>query len=156
MENITETVETVEETQEQTPMESTSEKMFSESELDAIVKKRIDKQNAKHGAEVDTFTARIAELEAQLKTAQAERDQFSAQMEMASWKSEASKETGVPAELLRGSNAEEIMEHAKAIAETLNTSKQAYPSFRDGGGAEAPKPTNANILGDFIKNNFTS
>lgn len=142
MEETTETVaadtatqtanETAEPTKEETKQENTAqsqaEKAFTQEELDAVVKHRIDKQNAKHAKELDDLKARIATLEEEGAKIKTERDNLQHASDISAWKAKAAQEMGVQASILRGDSEEEIRQHAQAI-------KDAMPSVvvRDSG-----------------------
>ena len=90
--------------------------------------------------------ARIAELEEKLaassaiqeeldaarkraEEAEAEAGRLQHERELASWADEASKATGVPASVLRGGSAEEMLAHAEEIKAAM-ASQHAYPALR--------------------------
>lgn len=116
---------------------------YSRDEVDSIVKRRIDKQNASHAKETDGLNARIRELEEALSAETAEKDAMRRSQEVESWKAEASAETGVPQALLRGETRDEVLEHARAIKAAIKVA----PSFRDSGSpAPSNRPTKEEIL----------
>lgn len=68
-----------------------------------------------------------------------------AAQQIAGWKNEASKQTGVPPELLRGSTEKDIDAHAKAIKAYLDAaSKPSAPRVSNPDGAPANTSTNSN------------
>lgn len=119
-------------------------KTFTQEEVDAIVKRRLDRLNGKHATDTDALERRIAELEARNEEATKEANALKAAQELADWQSKASSETGIPASLLRGSTADEVMEHAKAIKAAIRVA----PSFSDQG---KPVDMNAGARAQFDK-----
>lgn len=116
--------------EKQTPAaEGSAARTFTQEEVDAIVKRRLDRLNGKHASDTDELERRIAELEARNAETAKEAAELKAAKELADWQAKASAETGVPASLLRGTTAEEVMEHAKAIKAAVPVA----PSFADQG-----------------------
>lgn len=103
------------------------EKLWTQSEVDAYVKARIDKQNAKHRTEDAEKDARIAELEETSKAASAEAEQLKAEKQLAEWADQVSRETGIPSAVIRGNSLEEMQQHAEAIKATMSL----YPTVGD-------------------------
>lgn len=121
--------------------DSSPKKTYTAEELDARIKARIDKQNAKHALDMQTLKEQVEALTKRAEEVESERDALKKEQERNSWLSEASKQTGVPADVLRGATQEEIMAHAQAIAAIYS-----HPVIPDSG---APKPmtvTKADIL----------
>lgn len=185
-EAITETVDSVEaqdavdsaaENAEVNPsMEDSSPKTLTVDEHDAIVKQRIDKQNAKHAKELEQLNAQIAEeleqlnaqkaeeleqLQAQIKQLQdinasvtAERDALKHANEVSEWKISAAKKTGLGMDVLSvldGATEDEIMEKASVIKASIS-----YPeSHSTGKPAEvSSEKTNVAKFGEFMQQNF--
>lgn len=124
---------------------------FTKDEVDAIVRRRVDRQNAKHNEEVEALTRRVGELEAAAKQAADEKERIEREREAAGWRAEAAKETGVPADLLRGSTAEEVMGHAQAIKAAMGR----VPRFPDSGHPTGASANDARSSFDaFMKTNF--
>lgn len=124
---------------------------FTKDEVDAIVRRRVDRQNARHNEEVEALTKRVGELEAEAKEAAEERARAEHEREVDGWKAEAAKETGVPADLLRGSTIEEVMEHAQAIKAAMGR----VPRFPDSGHPAGASANDARSSFDaFMKTNF--
>ena len=86
----------------------------------------------------DRNVEQIASLTASHEAARQELDGMKAERDAARWREEASKETGVPADLLRGSTAEEVMEHAKALAPHFKRHSLPFVGS-EGGSPTAPK-----------------
>lgn len=124
------------------PAGGSAPKTFTAEEVDATVKARIDKQRAKHEVEMSELQKQLDELKQQSAKVEAERDELRHKQELASWAEQASAETGVPSNLLRGSTLEEITEHAKAIKAAL----PVYPVVTDGGEPKTPRQTKESIL----------
>ena len=101
-------------------------KMWTQTEHDAYVKQRIDKQSAKHAEEIAAKDARIAELEAASKEANKRIADFEHAQQLADWAAQVSKESGVPAAVLRGETLEELQAHAAAIKENVSL----YPPMK--------------------------
>lgn len=139
-------------TQQNPSAEGSAARTFTQEEVDAIVKRRIDKQNVKHATELDGLRERIQELEEGKKSADAELEAIKAASQLADWKAKASAETGVPADLLRGETEEEVMEHAKSIKAVMPKA----PSFRDS-GKPAPEAGGGakESFAKFMQDNFS-
>lgn len=110
--------------------ENNFDPITSQEALDKIVSKRVmrerdkyknfdkykekaslyDKAEEAKKSEIEKLTTRAERAERELETFKQER-------QVAQWKSDVSKETGVDATLLRGSTLEDIQEHANSIAE---------------------------------------
>ncbi len=120
-------------------------KTFTQAEVDAIIKRRIDKQNAKHGSEMESLTARIDELEKSAKAAEAERDRLRHESDLTAWKAAAADEFGVPQDILRGDTEEEVKAHAEAVRDAMGKSMR----FPDSGNP-APR-AQASSLDAFSK-----
>lgn len=105
-------------------------KTFSAEELDAIVKARIDKQNAKHAVETDELNQRLAKSEADKLAAEARAQELEHEREMREWADEAASEFGVPASVLRGDSLDAMKEHAAQIKASMS----AYPITKNDAG----------------------
>lgn len=150
--------------EENPSMESSSPKMLTEAEHDAIVKKRIDKQNAKHEAEMQGLREQVESAKAEAERFKVDAENAAAKLEAlnkaneaAEWKAAAEKETGVPAHLLVGDTAEEIMEHAKGIASWNGNYRGSAPKFRDSGDNSLRHSDSAVAkFGEFMAANFNN
>lgn len=111
----------------------------SQEDLDAIIAKRVDRERRKY-ADYDTLTAKIGTLETDLAEATAKVEAYEREAAHASLIREVAKETGVPADLLRGSTREEMTAHGKALAEFL-TARSATPVIPTLGAAPETKQT---------------
>lgn len=88
----------------------------------------------------------LKEAIARAEKAEAEAAELTRQKEVSEWKAEAARQTGIPADVLRGDTLEEITAHANAIKAAL----PAYRSLHDTGDHSAPPITKEGILS--IKN----
>lgn len=125
--------------QNETPVE----KMFTQADLDRIVKDRLDRAQrradeaaAKAAAEAqrkaDEEQGKYKELYESLQAELSDRDARIQEMERATWRAEAARKHNLPEALanrLQGESLEEMIEDAKAMADAL------------------PKPTAPNING---------
>lgn len=123
------------ETEQNHPAGGSAPKTFTAAELDAEVKRRIDKQNVKHAGELDEINSRLKELEDKLAAEEAKAERLQLEHDLNEWKAKASTDTGVPANLLRGSSEQEIQEHAEQLKAALST----LPHTGDQGTPTAPK-----------------
>lgn len=97
----------------------------SQEALDAIITKRVERERRKY-ADYDDLAAKIGTLETDLAAATAKVQTYEREAAHTALVREVAKETGVPADLLRGSTREEITAHGKALAEFL-TARSATP-----------------------------
>ena len=111
----------------------------SQEALDAIIAKRVERERRKY-ADYDTLTAKISTLETDLSAATAKVETYEREATHASLIREVAKETGVPADLLRGSTREEMTAHGKALAEFL-TARSATPVIPSLGATPETKQT---------------
>lgn len=121
-----------------------AEKMFTQSELDAIVTERLKRDRQKYAdyEELKEKAGKFDEMEESNKTElqkaiergdalQNELDKIKAANTIREIRGKVAEETGVPANLLTASTEDECKEQAKAILEYA--SPKGYPSLRDGG-----------------------
>lgn len=116
-------------------------KTYTEAEVDARIKARIDKQRAKYDLDMQELRQQVEELTRRSAEVESERDALKAERERAAWLNAASAETGVDAGLLRGNTQDEILEHARAIRAAFNA-----PVVRDFGERKDVSPTKESIL----------
>lgn len=141
--NAQEAVDAATENQEVNPsMEDSSPKTYTADEVDAKIKARIDKQNAKHAGEIAELQKQMKELEERAAQADAERAELQRRKDLSDWADAAAKAHGVPANILRGETAEEFMAHAEAIRAAI----PSYPVVRDTGEPKRVGPTRESIL----------
>ena len=81
----------------------------------------------------------IEKAQAEAKAAKAEAESLKAEKEREAWVKAASKKTGVPAELLRGSTEEEIEAHAESLKPYVG--KNAAPVVDLGNPSSEEKPS---------------
>lgn len=126
------------ETQDQAPKPDRAFTPITNQEaLDAIIAKRVERERHKY-ADYDTLKAKIGTLETDLAAATAKVETYEREAAHASLIREVAKETGVPADLLRGSTREEMTAHGKALAEFL-TARSATPVIPSLGAAPETK-----------------
>ena len=127
-------------TQEQAPKPDHAFTPITNQEaLDAIIAKRVERERRKY-ADYDTLTAKIGTLETDLAAATAKVETYEREAAHTALIREVAKETGVPADLLRGSTREEMTAHGKALAEYL-TARSATPVIPSLGAAPETKQT---------------
>lgn len=132
-----------------------SEKTFTQKDLDAAIKARLDREKSKYAdyeelkKKAEAFDKQEEASKSELQKAtekaaklQAELDAAKAAETIRTMREKVSKETGVPASLLTAGTEEECTEQAKAIMEF--SGKDTYPDVRDGGethhtGKKEPK-----------------
>ena len=136
--------------------EDSSPKTFTVPEVDAVVKKRIDKQNAKHKAETDGLENRISELERMLDEKNNEVERLKAETHRAEWAKEVhAKHQAIPMDVLTCDfvsfeSAEEMEAFAAFLTEHM-TASVFKPMARDTGDPKSPKD-DPNI--SFVQNLF--
>lgn len=108
--------------------------VLTKEQADALIKARIDKQNAKHAKETDALAQQLAAEQADKAELEEELAVLKHDKELSEWKAQASKETGVPAEVLKGETLEEIQAHAAQIKEAM----PMYPTLPNDTGATNP------------------
>lgn len=118
----------------QNPPAGGSDDLLTKEQVDVLIKARIDKQNAKHSKETDALTQQLAAEQADKAELEEELAALKHDKELSEWKAQASKETGVPAEVLKGDTLEEIQAHATQIKEAM----PMYPTLPDDTGATNP------------------
>lgn len=122
------------EASQQNPPAGGSDDLLTKEQADALIKARIDKQNAKHAKETDALTQQLAAEQADKAELEEELAALKHDKELSEWKAQASKETGVPAEVLKGDTLEEIQAHATQIKEAM----PMYPTLPNDTGATNP------------------
>lgn len=111
---------------------------LSKEQADALVKSRIDKQNAKHAKELADLQERLAAAESARDEAQAAAAEADAARERAAEVERAAAAAGVPAKVLAamaGDTAEAIAANAELLAASMP--KAAWPDVPDKGGSGA-------------------
>lgn len=131
------------------PQGETRGRTFGQDEVDAIVKRRIDKQAARHAEEIEGLRSQLAEAEERAKAASTEAESMRAAKARADAVAEAAKAHGVDAELLAmmaGDTAEAIGANAEALAAKMRA-VPAYPVTSDSAVLAAPAPSRESIAG---------
>lgn len=122
--------------------EDSSPKTFTADEVDAKIKARIDKQNAKHADEVSELQKQLEELQAQKAEAESQAEALKKQQELAEATAVVATEYGIPAYMLHGENQEELTKSAEAAArfkkEILDSIGTA-PIIKDSGEPSSDK-----------------
>lgn len=110
------------------------EKVYSQQDVDEIVKNRLHRERKKYEGFEDYKKAAqsYSELEKSFnvekeksENLKKELDDLKQKNQIAGWKVKASEETGVNISLIKGNTEDEIMEHAKAIKDAY-----AYPQVK--------------------------
>lgn len=135
---ISETVDSVEEN------EAKASKTYTSEEVDTAIKKRIDKQNAKHAGETAKLQQRIDELEQNLDQSKREAESLKAAACVSGWAAEVSKDTNVPQSILTHpcvhfDSKEEMEGFAKAISEANRQGSVFAPIPYDKGESKSPR-----------------
>ncbi|MFC2626586.1 MAG: helicase, partial [Parascardovia denticolens] len=65
-----------------------------------------------------------------------ELTELKTKQQQAEWKTQVSKETGVPADLLRGNSLEELQEHGKALQKALADQRKPKPAGMPKAGSQ--------------------
>lgn len=99
-----------------------------------------ENRDAANAAKVDS--ERLAELERRLSEAEQRNAQMEQEKAELEWRRAASEATGVPADVLRGATAEEVMEHARAIKAV----GFSYPAQHEPHNAAKPSASKDEIL----------
>lgn len=127
-----------------------AEKTFTQDELNRIIDERLKREREKF-AGFDEFKAKAAQLDEIQEASKSEMEKLmdrasKAESELEAMRTEkarrdlldkVSKETGVPAELLKGDTEEELAASAQQIAEFVKANEPGVPE--DKGGAATQK-----------------
>lgn len=137
--------------------EEQQERTYTKEQTEAIVKSRVDRQNAKHAAEVEELRKQAEE--ARKAAEEAEKALGDAKAQAAALLAEkarndavraAANHAGVDAELLSmmaGDTPEQIGRNAEVLAAKM-AAVPKYPDVTDMGAGSAPKVTREQILGE--------
>lgn len=126
--------------EEENSNEVVEEKTFTQAEVDKFVgKARIDARK-KYAEELDNYenlknefnslkekTSNYEELNNKLEEVKKANEEMKFKISLNEWKEKASKETGIPTDILRGETEDEIMQHAQLIKDTIK-----YPQIDNG------------------------
>lgn len=121
---------------------------YTQEEVDRTVKGRIDRQSAKHRAELERAQKAAQEAVQRAEAAEAKAAEMEAAQTRAALVSKAAAEAGVSAEVLArmaGDTEEEVSANAAILAGAIP--KAAYPSVPDRGSQPASAMTKADIEG---------
>lgn len=136
----------------------TSEKTFTQAEMDAIIGDRLKRERAKYSDYEDLKTKAAAfdaaeeasksdlqKANERAESLQAELDAIKRSNQERELRERISQETGVPSALLRGNSEEDLRAQAEAIKGYAQTATK-YPNVRDAGEVRVPVTTKADIL----------
>lgn len=150
------------ENQEQNTVNEQETKTFTEDQVNEIVEKRLGRERAKYANfdELKDKAAQYDEMQEKNKSEleranekvsalQKKLDDMAKENEIRNIRQSVSKETGVPDELLSGTNEDECKMQADKIL-AFAKSKQGYPTIKDGGETPQKKMSKQDILA--IKN----
>lgn len=122
----------------------------TQADLDRIVENRLQRERQKY-ADYDQYKADSAQLgmvvaerdeyKSQLDTANAELATLRASEQKRTWANEVARETGVPADVLRGETKEEMEAHAKTLEKYVKVSAPVVSG--DGKSPSAPAAVTA-------------
>lgn len=134
--------------------EDGAQKTFTQEDVNRLIAK--EKAKFKNFADYKQKAEKFDELQKSSQTdaqraeeAEKELAAYKAKEQAAMWAAEVSKDTGVPAELLRGSTKEDIESHAESLKPYF--SKPAAPVVDTGKPSEDPEST-GDPLRDAINN----
>lgn len=136
-------------------------KTFTQEQVDEIVKQRLARAKREKPADYDELKKKAAELDEIKDKSESELDKLQGRIDklesenksmrhardVAGWKDEVSKETGVPASILRGDTLEELQEHAQAVKAAM----PAYPSVDPGNPAQSITPEQVSAIADPVE-----
>ncbi|MCI1831542.1 MAG: helicase [Bifidobacterium sp.] len=89
-------------------------------------------------------------LQARSEKLERELGSYKAKEQQSQWKTQVSKDTGVPADVLRGSTLEEIQAHAESLKTFLSKKPQAPIAF----GVDRQPQNPAAGQGDWLRESF--
>ena len=115
-------------TEENPSAEGSQEKVFSQEEVNRLLADEKRKARAKAAKEAE-------ELKAENQRQKEELEGFKQEKQVNDWKKSIAAETGVPADVLRGTTEEDIRAHAEALAPHF---KEHSAPVVDGEGKQPP------------------
>ena len=144
------------------------EAITTQEDLDKMIGKRLSREREKYAgfedlkAKAEKYDAieegqktELQKLQERIEKAEKENAAFKQREQVSTWAAEVSKETGVPANLLRGSTKEELEAHAELLKEFTGEQSSAPIVKSDG---QKPKGkagvTTAELFADATKNLF--
>ena len=135
------------------------ERTFTEAEMDAIIGDRLKRERAKYSdyddlkAKATAYDAAEEANKSDLQKANEKAESLQAQLDALTkanqereLRERISSETGVPANLLRGGNEDDLRAQAEGIKGFATASKASYPTVKDGGETSVPSVTKEQIL----------
>lgn len=137
------------------------ERTFTQADVDRIIQKRLakyaDYEDMKAKAdkfdEIDNANkSELQKLTEEKNKLQAELDKRNEADKVRTIRAEVAKETGIPAELLTGSDRETCEMQAQSIKEYA---KPDYPSVKDGGEPQGTgKKANRELFSDWLQQQY--
>lgn len=119
----------------------------SQEDLDRIIENRLVRERRKL-ADYDQLkeqAGKLSGLQAKLEEAEAKVSEFKERDQIATWKHEVAKETGVPESVLRGSTLDDIKAHAQSLKEVIS-SRPVAPVVRGQGDQPSSSVSNGQRL----------
>ena len=148
------------------PTESDFKPITTQQDLNRIVSERLSRERAKY-SDYESLKAKAAKFDeaeeaskTELEKAQSRAEKAEAklkslahELQITAWKEQVSKETGVPAEVLRGVTLEELNSHANVVKTLVvqDTTKQGGYLPREGSNESDITPLNSDALLDALK-----
>lgn len=121
------------------------EAIATQADLDKIIGARLDRERKKYAgfedlkAKAEKYDAieegqktELQKLQERIENAEKENAAFKQREQVSTWAAEVSKETGVPANLLRGSTKDELESHAAMLKEFTGEQSTAPVVQSDG------------------------
>ena len=99
----------------------------------------------------DDFEAQIKAKDGHIKELEAKNAAYEAEKQQNEWKTQVSKETGVPIALLHGSTLEEMQANGKALADYI--AEKTKPKVHASSESNQP-PAPSGSSGDWIRDQF--
>lgn len=146
--------------------ESDFKPITTQQDLNRIVSERLSRERAKY-SDYESLKAKAAKFDeaeeaskTELEKAQSRAEKAEAklkslahELQITAWKEQVSKETGIPADVLRGVTLEELNSHADALKTLIvpHTTKQGGYLPREGSNESEITPLNSNALLDALK-----
>ena len=119
----------------------------SQEDLDRIIENRLVRERKKF-ADYDQLkeqAGKIDSLRAKLEEAEAKVSECKVRDQIATWKHEVAKETGVPESVLRGSTLDDSKAHAQALKEVIS-GRPVAPVVRGQGDQPSSSVSNGQRL----------
>ena len=140
----------------------------TQEDLDKIIGERLSRERKKYvgfddlKAKAEKYNAieegqktELQKLQERIEKAEKENAAFKQREQVSTWAAEVSKETGVPANLLRGSTKEELEAHANLLKEFTGSQSTAPVVVSDGNKPKnKPGVTTADLFAETTKDLF--